>query len=69
MSFTRMGVLCFSSFTEYNFGFMNINAYSKYFITNVNGLNSAVKRTRVLEYLTPLNLLRSVFFPLTYMIM
>ncbi len=32
-------------------GLWIFNVYSKYFITDVNGLNSAVKRTRVLEYL------------------
>ncbi len=32
-------------------GLWIFNAYSKYFITECDGLNSAVKRTRVLEYL------------------
>ncbi len=32
-------------------GLWIFNAYSKYLSLNVNGLNSAVKRTRVLEYL------------------
>ncbi len=42
MLFTEWKCFCFFSFIEYNFGIMNIH---------VNGLNSAVKRTRVSEYL------------------
>ncbi len=52
ISFTEWECFCFSSFTEYNFGFMNIQCILLNILSlNVNGLNSAVKRTRVLEYL------------------
>ncbi len=51
MSFTEWECFCFSSFTEYNLGLWIFNAYSKYFITECDCLNSAVKRTCVLEHL------------------
>ncbi len=43
----------FFAFIVYNLGIMNIHAYLNILSLNVNGLNSAVKRTRVLEYLQP----------------
>ncbi len=46
-----MEVLLLFSFIEYNLGIMNIQYTLNILSLNVNGLNSAVKRTRVLEYL------------------
>ncbi len=42
----------FVAFIEYNLGIMNNSMHTLNILSlNVNGLNSAVKRTRVLEYL------------------
>ncbi len=52
--FTEWKCFCFFVFFLHLstiLGLWIFNAYSKYFITDVNGLNSAVKRTRVFEYL------------------
>ncbi len=51
MLFTERKCFCFFSFIEYNLGIMNIQCILNILSLNVNGLNSAVKRTRVLEYL------------------
>ncbi len=51
MLFTKCECFCFSSFAEYNFGIMNIQCILNILSLNVNSLNSAVKRTLVLEYL------------------
>ncbi len=47
-----MEVLLLFLFIEYNLGIMNSSMHTLNILSlNVNGLNSAVKRTRVLEYL------------------
>ncbi len=52
ISFTEWECFCFSLFTEYNFWVYEYSMHTLNILSlNVNGLNSAVKRTRVLEYL------------------
>ncbi len=49
--FTEWKCFCFFSFIDTILGLWIFNAYLNILSLNVNGLNSAVKRTRVLEYL------------------
>ncbi len=51
MSFTEWECFCFSSLLNTILGLWIFNVYSKYFVTECDWLNSAVKRTCVLEYL------------------
>ncbi len=46
----------FFAFIVYNLGIMNINAYFKIFITNVNGLNSLLLKNPCIRIFTPSNL-------------
>ncbi len=51
MSFTEWEWYCFFSFFEYSFEIVMFGVYSNILLPNMAGLNSAAKRTCVLEYL------------------